>query len=92
MFVVGKRYLNDDDFVTPRQLQNQFNQRTVDKIILEDKSPSYRVLDITSDIFNDSFNPYWHKSIGGYSPAKLQRYQDLIDRYLIKEIQSKEVL
>ena len=83
-----KRYLNDDDFVTPRQLQNQFNQRTVDKIILEDKSPSYRVLDITSDIFNDSFNPYWHKSIGGYSPAKLQRYQDLIDRYLIKEIQS----
>ena len=88
MFVVGKRYLNDDDFVTPRQLQNQFNQRTVDKIILEDKSPSYRVLDITSDIFNDSFNPYWHKSIGGYSPAKLQRYQDLIDRYLIKEIQS----
>ena len=88
MFVVGKRYLNSDDFMTPRQFSSHFNQRTVDKIILEDKSPSYRVADLTTDIFNDSYNSFWHKNIGGYSPAKLQRYQDLIDRYLTKELQS----
>ena len=88
MFVVGKRYLNADDFVTPRQFSSHFDQRPVDKMILEDKDPSYRVVDLTADIFNDSYNSYWHKNIGGYSPAKLQRYQDLIDRYLSKEINS----
>ena len=88
MFAVGKRYLNSDSFTTPRQFNNQFSARQVDKLILEDKTPSYRVVDLSADIFNDSFNPYWHKCVGGYSPAKLQRYQDLIDRHIIKELQS----
>lgn len=88
MFAVGKRYLNSDSFTTPRQFNNQFTARQVDKLILEDKSPSYRVVDLGADIFNDSFNPYWHKCVGGYSPAKLQRYQDLIDRHIVKELQS----
>jgi len=88
MFAVGKRYLNSDSFTTPRQFNNQFTARQVDKLILEDKSPSYRVVDLSADIFNDSFNPYWHKCVGGYSPAKLQRYQDLIDRHIVKELQS----
>ena len=88
MFAVGKRYLNSDSFTTPRQFNNQFSARQVDKLILEDKSPSYRVVDLSADIFNDSFNPYWHKCVGGYSPAKLQRYQDLIDRYIVKDLQS----
>ena len=88
MFAVGKRYLNSDSFTTPRQFNNQFTARQVDKLILEDKSPSYRVVDLSADIFNDSFNPYWHKCIGGYSPAKLQRYQDLIDRHIVKELQN----
>lgn len=88
MFAVGKRYLNPDSFTTPRQFNNQFTARQVDKLILEDKAPSYRVVDLSADIFNDSFNPYWHKCVGGYSPAKLQRYQDLIDRHIIKELQA----
>ena len=84
----GKRYLNPDSFTTPRQFNNQFTARQVDKLILEDKAPSYRVVDLSADIFNDSFNPYWHKCVGGYSPAKLQRYQDLIDRHIVKELQA----
>ena len=88
LFLVGKRYLDADDFTTPRQFASQFNQRPVDKVILEDASPSYRVADLSADMFNDTFNPYWHKCVGGYSPAKLQRYQDLIDRYLAPELQS----
>ena len=88
MFTVGKRYLNSESFTTPRQFNSHFNQRPVDKAILEDPALSYRVVDLSADIFNDTFNPYWHKCIGGYSPAKLQRYQDLIERYLRNEIQS----
>ena len=88
MFVISKRYLNADSFITPKQSAKHFDMRPVDKIILEDKDPSYRVADLTTDIFNDSYNSYYHKNIGGYSPAKLQRYQDLIDRYLSKEINS----
>ena len=87
MFAVGKRYLNSGDFTTPRQFDSHFTAREVDKAILEDKAPSFRVADLSADIFNDNYNPYWHKSIGGYSPAKLQRYQDLIDRYLVSELQ-----
>ena len=88
LFTVGHRYLGKDDFVTPKQWKGHFNARTVDNLIFEDKSPSYRVLDLTSDIFNDNFVSYHHKNIGGYSPAKLQRYQDLIDRHLMPELKT----
>ena len=82
----GKRYLNADHFVSKRQFDNQFKARPVDELILEDPDPSYRVLDLTANVFNDSHPSYFHKNIGGYSPVKLQRYQDLIEHYLSPEI------
>ena len=86
LFAAGKRYLSADDFVTPRSFNAQFEKTPVDEIILDDPAVSYRVLDLTVDPFNSSRRSYWHKSIGGYSPAKLQRYQELIDKYLNPEI------
>ena len=84
--VAGKRYLSADDFVSPRSFQSQFNKRPVDEMILSDTDPSFRVLDLTVNIFNDSHPSYWHKNIGGYSPAKLQRYQEFIESTLTGEI------
>lgn len=84
--LAGKRYLNADDFITPRNFQSQFDKRPVDEAILSDPDLSYRVLDLTVNVFNDSHPSYWHKNIGGYSPAKLQRYQEFIESTLTPEI------
>ena len=83
---VGKRYLNKDHFITPRDFTAAYNPRPVDKIILEDDDPDFRVLDISVNTFNDAIPSYHHKTIGGYSPVKMQRYQDLIERYITSEI------
>ncbi len=86
LFMVGKRYLGPDDFVSPKSFQSQFSKRPVDEMILADTDPSYRVLDLTVNVFNDSHPSYWHKNIGGYSPAKLQRYQEYIDARIAPDI------
>ena len=86
LFAVGKRYLNSDHFTTPKDVNKPFAERPVDKMIKADEDPQYRVLDLTVNVFNSSVPSYHHKSVGGYSPAKLQRYQDLIEHYLSSEI------
>ncbi len=85
---VGKRYLNKDHFVTQKDFTAAYTPRPVDEMILEDTSLDYRVLDISVNTFNDAIPSYHHKTIGGYSPVKMQRYQDLIERYLTSEISS----
>ena len=83
---VGKRYLNKSHFVTPKDFTAHYEPRLVDEIIHLDEDPNYRVLDISVNTFNDAIQSYHHKCIGGYSPVKLQRYQDLIEKYITEEI------
>ena len=83
---VDKRYLNKDHFVTERNFDGQFAPRPVDNAIHQDEELSYRVLDLSVNTFNDAIVSYHHKTVGGYSPAKLQRYQDLIDFHISPEM------
>ena len=75
-------YLNSEKYQDEADYEANFQPRPVDQQILQDKDPYYRVLDVSRNTYNDAMQAYFHKCIGGYSPAKLEIYQDLIDRQM----------
>ena len=87
MWQVDKRYLNDEMFVPKSERDMPHQATSTDLAIMKDKSLDYRVLNLASNTFNENETSYFHKSIGGYHPAKLRRYQEMIDAYIAPEMQ-----
>jgi Bacterial membrane protein YfhO len=82
MWQVDKRYLKEANFQEKQDAEQVVKPREVDNFIARDHDPDFRVFDLTAEIKNDETNPFFHKSISGYSAARLKRYDELIDNQL----------
>jgi hypothetical protein len=82
---VALRYLNSNNYVEPEDFESAFvPSPAVAQILKDPDHANFRVFDETVDPFNDATAAYHLNLVGGYNPAKLGLYNDIITNQLSK--------
>jgi len=95
---IGTRYFNENNFVDADTYEQAYQKYNADLQLDKDTS-YYRILNLAAfngsgfsldagNSFNDAMASYHHNTIGGYSPAKMSIYNDLMEFQIYKEIQA----
>ncbi|BBE17968.1 hypothetical protein AQPE_2127 [Aquipluma nitroreducens] len=87
MWPIDKKYFNNDNFTSKKEVAVPFQEMPVDKEIKKDKDLYYRVLNLQNPMA-DARTSFFHKSIGGYHGAKMKRYNELYSYAIEPEMRS----
>ncbi len=91
LFAMDSKYLNANNYVEPDGYTANFNVNLVPQPanpfdgvqkLQSDKDAHFRIFNLAPDRYQESILAYTYRCVGGYSPAKLRIYQDLIENQL----------
>jgi hypothetical protein len=94
LLVIDKDYLNEENYREREPVTSSFVKTAVNQQILADTSKHFRVFSQAQDRFSQSDYrvSIFHKAVGGYHPAKLRLYNDVITRYLSGGADPRQIL
>lgn len=84
VLLVANRFMDESRFQRTPSRQF-FTEYPGDQYIAQNERPGDRVLDLSSPSFYDARASYFHHSINGYHGARIKRFQEVLDAYLIRE-------